>query len=288
MKENSLRRSLLFVPADSERFIAKAESTCDLDGVILDLEDGVNILKKDVARNGVPEAVSRLKKSGKEVFVRINDLASLRGVNDLLYVAGSGLDGVLIPKADKDVVILCNLLLNAYEIENDVAKGTIRILVMIETAVALEEIDLILKSSERIDGVVFGAEDYTNDISVSKEDAAVLLDYARAKIVNSAKANDVQAIDSPCTDYKNAEVYTKEIVAAKRLGFSGKTTIHPSIVETINKEFSLSEEKRSYLERMISAFDQASKDGIGAISFEGSMVDKPIVDRARKLIRCYK
>ena len=279
------RRSILFVPADSERFIAKAEGLKGLDAVILDLEDGVCFANKDQARKVVPSSVARLKKSGKEVFVRINDLSSMRGINDLLCVAGVGADGILIPKASRDIVLLCDMMLGAFEADNNIPDGSIRLLVMIESASALEKIDEIIGVSARIEAVIFGAEDYTNDLVVAKENAGLLLGYARARIVNACKARDIDAIDSPCTDFRNPDVYTKEIIDAHNAGFSGKTTIHPVMIDLINEEFSLSDEMLTRFEKMVDEFDRASKQGKGAISFEGKMIDRPVVERARKLIR---
>ena len=284
MTRDCRRRSILFIPADSERFITKAEGLNGLDAVILDLEDGVGVANKDLARAAIPSAVSRLQKSGKEAFVRINDLGSMRGIEDLLCIAEAGSDGILIPKASKENVVLCDMLLSAFEVDKGIPSRSIRLLVMIESASAVATVDGIIGASERVDAAIFGAEDYTNDLIVEKESASLLLGYARARIVNACKALGIDAIDSPCTDFRNSDVYTKEIIDARDAGFSGKTTIHPVMIDLINEEFSLSDETLARFERMVDEFDRASNQGKGAISFEGKMIDRPVVERARKLI----
>ncbi len=279
------RRSLLFVPADSEKFIAKAEALSALDAVILDLEDGVAPAQKDAARDNLPSAVARLQAAGKEAFVRVNDVATLRGVNDLLFASKLGADGIVLPMARKKGVTAADWLLDAIEAESAENARKTALLPMIETAAALREIDGILSASERIVALVFGAEDYTNDLGVEKETAAESLLYARTVIVGASRAHRVDAIDSPCTAFRQEEVCMAEISRAKALGFTGKTTIHPVMTDAINQAFCPSEAEIAQAKRVWNAFQEGLNARKGAVCLDGQMIDKPIALRAERTLR---
>lgn len=285
---NSKRRSLLFVPADSEKFIRKAVSLPRLDAVILDLEDGVSPDRKQQARDNLCRAVEELHDACKEVFVRINDIASLRGIEDLLHIVTLPPhlmpEGVLIPKATERSVTAADAVIAAAQGDAH-TPFSLGILLMIETAYSLSNIRSILSASCRIQGLVFGAEDYTNDLDVEKEQAKDMLLYAKCTAVNWAKACNIDAFDTPCTDFKNPEVYLSEIAQAKKLGFSGKTCIHPVMVDAVNDSFSPSPQQISRAKLLLEAYEEGIRQHKGAVSFEGKMIDLPIVQRAKKILQ---
>lgn len=280
------RRSILFVPASEERYIAKAERLSSLDAVILDLEDGVSPDKKDLARDRLPEAVERIHEAGKEVFIRTNDLSSYRGIEDLLFAAECGMEAVLLPKICPAALVMADQLLGAVEQRRGLGRNDLRVLLMIETAASLQQIERLFAASERIDGLVFGAEDYSNDLGIKKENAAasVSIRYAQTVVVNAARAHTVDAIDSPCTDFSHPEVYQAEIKCARDLGFSGKTAIHPGVVNEINRWFTPSQSEMERAQRLLREYEEGLQAGKGAISFQGQMVDRPVAERAKKVL----
>lgn len=278
------RRSILFVPASEERYVAKAERMDSLDCVILDLEDGVSPNKKDLARSRLPESVAKLHKAGKEVLIRINDLSSCQGIEDLLFAAECGMEAILLPKIRSAALVMADQLLGAVEKKRSLGRNALRVLLMIETAASLQQMERLFAATERIDGLVFGAEDYSNDLGLPKENADASIRYAQAAIVNAAKAHAVDAIDSPCTDFLHPEVYQTEIKRARDLGFSGKTTIHPGMVDEINRWFVPSQMEMEYAREVLREYETGLRAGKGAISFRGQMVDKPVAERARKVL----
>lgn len=278
------RRSILFVPASEERYITKAERLASLDAVILDLEDGVSPDKKDLARSGLPEAVGRLHKAGKEVLIRINDLSSYRGIEDLLFAAERGMEAILLPKIRPATLVMADQLLGAAEEKLGLGRNSLRVLLLIETAASLQQLESLFGASERIDGLIFGAEDYSNDLGVVKGDAVASIRYAQTAIINAARAHAVDAIDSPCIDFSHPEVYQAEIRRARSLGFSGKTTIHPNMVDEINRWFMPSQLEMEQARELLREYEAGLRAGKGAVSSQGRMIDKPVAERAKKIL----
>lgn len=278
------RRSILFVPADSERFVSKAEAASELDAVILDLEDGVSPDKKNAAKAYLPQAIERLQKTNKDVFLRVNALDTHQGIQDLMDVFDLGMDAIVLPKILPATLVMADRMLAVLEASRGLKEGTVRLLLMIETAAAIQQLEQLLNSTQRVDALIFGAEDYSNDLGVNKHQAKANIRFAQTMIVNAACAHQVDAIDSPCTDFKNSEVYTEEIRYARVTGFTGKATIHPCMIEVINREFTPSQEELEYARGVVSAFEEGLRQQKGAVSFEGKMIDLPVAERARKLL----
>lgn len=255
----------------------------EADVIILDLEDGVAPNAKQRARANIKEAIPALHSSGKEVFVRINALNSMAGIRDLMEVTVHVPDALVLPKADAKMVSFAGLLLSAVEAEANLALKT-RIIPLVETSAAIVNVYATLSASSRVDGVIFGAQDYMNDLGVSEEDGEQLCMYARNAIVNAAAARHVDAYDSPSVDFKTLEVYTKEAQQAKRMGFAGKTAIHPCVLSAIHEAYQPSPEALQEAREILNAFEAAQREGRGACSRNGKMLDLPIILRARRLL----
>ncbi len=280
-------RSMLFVPGNSMRMITKA-ATLASDAIILDLEDAVPLPDKATARIMVRDSVKAVKSGGAYVFVRVNALTTNLTAEDLKFVV-EGLDGIILPKTEtkSDVVELDGMLEEA-ERSSGLERGSLKVVPLIETAKGVINAYEIASASERVAAVAFGAGDYYRDLGrnvsfLSPEQTELL--YARSHIVNGSRAAGVQAIDTPffglLTDMKG---FAKETTLVLQLGFKGKLLIHPAQIDIANKIFSPSQDETKYARRVVEVFEEAQSRGLGAISFEGKMIDYMSYKQAKDFV----
>ena len=287
-----LMRSLLFVPGHRPRMVQRALGQGEfvpsgLDIVILDLEDGVPLDEKDRARAAIAFVLGLPSKGeGPARYVRVNRDASARDA-DLAAVLRPGLEGIVAPKIDHpDEVALLARDLDEREDAAGMARGSIRLVPSIESARGLVDAHAIAASTDRVIALLFGAEDFARDLSLPTEreaEAAELL-YARSAVVVAAVAARRQAIDGIWPDVTDREGLRRDTLQARRLGFTGKSLIHPDQIETINEVFSPSVAEVSYARRVIDAFEEAQLKGLGAVALDGKLLDQPIVERARRTL----
>jgi citrate lyase subunit beta/citryl-CoA lyase len=286
-------RSLMFVPAHRERMIQRALGLGEfgasaLDVAILDLEDGVPPASKDEARRLVADTLARPSRGGPLRFVRIQRALSDGGEADLDAVVRAGLDGIVAPKVRRaeEIAWLADEL-EARERRTDVAPGTIRIIASIESAAALVDAPRIAASSPRVIGLTFGSEDFALDLGLptKREGEAAELLYARAATVVAAVAAGKIALDGIWPDIRDAAGLRADSLRARRLGFSGKTLIHPDQIAVVNDVFSPTAAEVDEARRVVSAFEEALARGDGAVALDGRMLDAPVVDRARRVLR---
>jgi len=280
-------RSMLFVPGNSMRMITKAAFLTS-DAIILDLEDAVPLPDKATARIMVRDSIKAIKSGGAHVFVRVNALTTKLTSEDLNVVAVQGLDGVMLAKtgAKSDVVELDGML-EEIEKERELELGSLKIIPLVETAKGVVNSYEIAAASERVVAVAFGAGDYYADLgrsvsSLSAEQTELL--YARSQIVNSSVAAGMQAIDTPFFGLlTDRDGFMKETIRSLQLGFKGKLLIHPSQIEVANEIFSPSQDEVAYAGKVVKAFEEAQARGLGAITFEGKMIDYMNYKQAKDL-----
>jgi citrate lyase subunit beta/citryl-CoA lyase len=287
-----LLRSLMFVPGHRPRMVQRALALGEftesaLDVAILDLEDGVPPDEKDRARAAIA-AVLALPSSGDGParYVRVNRDLGPRDA-DLAAVLRRGLDGIVAPKIDHaDEIADLARDLDEREDAARIERGSIRLMPSIESAQGLLEARAIAASSDRVVALLFGAEDFARDLSLptEREGEAAELMYARSATVVAAVAAHRQAIDGIWPDVADNEGLRRDAVQARRLGFSGKSLIHPGQIETINDVFSPSAAEVSHARRVIDAFEGAQLKGLGAVALDGKLLDQPIVERARRTL----
>jgi citrate lyase subunit beta/citryl-CoA lyase len=294
---NALRpmRSLMFVPAHRERMVERALGlgefdASELDVAILDLEDGVPPAAKDDARRVIAGVLGRASRAGAgpSRFVRIRRALSDDGAGDLDAVVRPGLAGIMAPKVRRpDEVEWMADRLDDLERDAMVAHGTVRIIPSIETAAALLEAPRIAKASERVVGLAFGSEDFALDLGLPtrREGEAADLLYARSATVVAAVSAGKLAFDGIWPDIKDAAGLRADALRARRLGFAGKTLIHPDQILVVNEIFSPTAAEVEEARRVVHAFDEALKRGEGAVALDGQMLDAPVVDRARRVLR---
>ena len=282
-----LLRSWMFVPGHRQRMIDKALGL-NADAIMLDIEDGVAPDEKDAARKNIGESLGREKAAGSPArYVRINAIGHARMDADLQAVLRPGLEGLVCPKVDTvDEVKTVDELLNDGEPKNKLQRGSIKLLIAIESPRGLLHAPAIAAASPRIAGLLFGAEDFGREIGLPavREGEARDLIYARSALVVAAASAHVQAIDGVWVDLNDGAGLFGFARQSRRLGFSGMSCIHPSQIDPINATFSPTAEEIDYCQKVLRAFEEANARGDGSISFGGQLIDRPIVERARRSI----
>ncbi|MTE01621.1 CoA ester lyase [Paracoccus sp. YIM 132242] len=280
-------RSLLFVPADSEKKYRKARDTAS-DGLILDLEDSVAPPNKDAARAMVAGWLDE-GLDGPALWVRINALDSGLTLADLAAVVRPGLAGIMLPKANggQDVARVGHYL-DALETRAGLPAGGIRIIVVAtETAQAMFNLGSYAPAHPRLAALTWGAEDLSAVVgAVSNKDAAgdwsQPYQLARSLCLMAAAAAEVPALDTLFADFRNESGLVEACGISRRDGFAGRLAIHPAQVEPINRAFAPSDEDLALAARIVAAFD--ADPGLGTIGIDGKMYDIPHLKQARRTL----
>jgi len=279
----NLIRSLLFVPAGSERMIQKAAES-EADALILDLEDGTAPDRKIEARATVARVLRETDFGGKDVFVRINTLSSKLGLDDAREAVAAGVRGIAIPKTESpdDVTSVAAILRSRWRKAEP--GDSPKILCLLETPRGVLDARQLAEVDDLVVGVIFGSADLSREIGSHPTEDEIELLYARSHIIMAARAAGVAAWDSPHFVINDLEGLRRRCIAARNLGYDGKALIHPSHIETVNQIFRPSPEQIEEAERLVAAMEAAQADGQGVILHQGRMVDQVHLDAARKLI----
>lgn len=279
-----LNRSLLFVPGGRQELLEKA-ARFPADVLCLDLEESVLPDEKPRARELVRDAIGRLAGEGRTLQVRLNPIRSGVTRDDLAAAVQAGLAGVLLAKAESPQDVRdVDVLLREQELAHEIKPGSIELTVAIESAQALLRCQEISRASTRLVALMLGAEDFTFDMGVRRTREGRELEYARSVIATCGRAADLIALDTPWADIADIEGLVADAERAKSLGFSGKYVIHPTHIEPVDHVFSPSDEDVAAARRLLAAWEEAQAQGLGAVQFEGRMVDRPIAERARHVI----
>lgn len=287
-------RSLMFVPAHRERMVERALglgefSPSALDVAILDLEDGVPAASKEEARRVVAGVLGSASKGGTGPlrYVRIRRANSDEGTADLGAVVRPGLAGIMAPKVRRaDEVEWLADELDARERAAKIPHGTVRIIPSIESAAALLEAPRIAAAAERVVGLAFGSEDFALDLGLptTREAEALEMLYARSATVVAAASARKLSFDGIFPDIRDAAGLRADSLRARRLGFTGKTLIHPGQIDVVNEAFGPTAEEVEHARRVVAAFDEGTARGVGAVELNGQMLDAPVVERARRML----
>ncbi|WP_274424344.1 HpcH/HpaI aldolase/citrate lyase family protein [Chelativorans sp. YIM 93263] len=282
-------RSLLFVPADSERKLEKALSS-GADILLLDLEDSVAPGRKEEARRIAADFIAEHKGSSPTLlYVRVNALSTSLTDDDLEAVMPASPDGIMIPKSSggQDVTLL-SVKLRVHEAENGLEDGGTRILPIItETAGAVFATGTYAGASERLSGLTWGAEDLSAEIGArtTRDEVGNLTEpfrLARSITLFAASHAHVPAVDTVFPNFRDEPGFEKECIEAERDGFTAKMAIHPAQVPIINAAFTPSKEAVEESHRVIAAFQEAGETGVASV--DGQMVDRPHLRRAERIL----
>ena len=303
-----LHRSELAVPASNPKMIEKA-SRCAADVVFLDLEDSVAPDDKPRARQNVIAALNDLDWGGKTISVRVNGLDTHYTYRDVIEVVATcpRLDLLFLPKVGvaADVYAL-DVLVTQIEREHKRSKR-IGFEVMIETALGLCNVEAIAQASRRLEAMCFGSGDFaastgarTTTIGGLNPDYGVLSEpdaggrrayfqldpwhAAQARIVSACRAYGLRPLDGPYSDFNDGDGFRASSKRVAALGFEGRMVIHPSQIEGANDIFSPAPDEVARARRMVEAMAQAARDGKGAVSLDGRMVDIANIRMAQRLL----
>jgi citrate lyase subunit beta/citryl-CoA lyase len=224
-------------------------------------------------------------------FVRINAIGTERMEADLHSVVVPGLEGVVLPKVETaEEVQLVDRVLSEGEQRVGLSPGKVRVIAAIESARGLLNAPAVAAASPRMMGLMFGAEDFGLDIGLStnRQGEGRELIYARSAIVVAAAAAKIQSIDGVWPDIHDFDGLTRDSVQARRLGFTGKSTFHPGQIDIINETFSPAEADVDFARRVVEAFEQAQAAGQAAVALGGQLIDLPIVERARRVLKLHE
>jgi citrate lyase subunit beta / citryl-CoA lyase len=284
-------RSLLFVPADSERKLDRSRQS-GADALILDLEDSVVPANRASARQQARAFLALSGSAGFRRYVRINPLASGVALDDLVAVVPERPDGVLLPKCLPEDVRTLDHYLSALEAASGLPAGAVRIIaIATETPAAMLALASHAHggyggSSPRLEGITWGAEDLSAAIGGQNRREDGIYDdvyrMARSLCLLVAAAAGATPIDTIYTNFRDEEGLAAECAAARRTGFTAKMAIHPAQIPVINKAFSVTEEERSWAHRVMAAF--AENPDAGTLALDGKMVDRPHLTLARRLL----
>ena len=306
-----LNRSELAVPGSSPRFFEKAEQA-DVDVVFLDLEDAVAPDEKEQARKNIIQSLNDMAWKGKTMSVRINGLDThymYRDVVDVIEQAGTRLDLIMIPKVGTaaDIYAL-DMLVTQLEDATGLQRGKIGFELIIETALGMQNVHEIAAASSRLESLHFGVADYaastrakTTNIGGPNPNYHVLTDaddngqrevhwgdmwhYAIARMVVAARANGLRPIDGPFGDFNDSDGYRAQANRAATLGCEGKWAIHPSQVALANDVFTPSKEEVTKAQRILDAMKVAQKEGKGAVTLDGRLIDIASIKQAEVMVQ---
>ena len=281
-----LFRSLIFVPGNSTRFIDKAKKL-DADIICFDLEDSVPANEKDAARKIIADALTRRQEYSRPVYARTNSPESGLVSADLKAVVQKGIDGIVVPKVnDAAEVVEIKKQVAALEAERNTG-GVINLMPSIETARGVVNAYQIAGADDRVNALVFGVFDFLYDMRLDyDEHDATGYFYARSKIPVDSRAAGVSAIDAIWQKIDDVDGLVKDATLAKRLGYSGKSIIHPSQIEPVHKVFLPSKNEIEWAKKVVQALGEAMEKGSGkgAVRLEGRMIDAVHYKQAKAIL----
>lgn len=282
-------RSMLFVPADSERKMAKG-LTSGADALIIDLEDSVSPQNKPLARQMATAFIAEhASHTDAALFVRINPLDSGMALDDLACVVQPGLAGIMLPKTlSAECVRRAGYYLDALEVRAGMKPAGVAIVpVTTETAQSMLNMQTYNAPVPRLAGITWGAEDLSAAIgAVSNRDEngeyAPLYTWAGAMCLVAAGSTGVPAIETLYADFRDATGLAMACRNSRRRGYSGRIAIHPDQVATINEAYSPTEQELAHAQRIVDAF--AAHPEAGTLGIDGVMVDMPHLKQARRTL----
>ena len=278
-----LRRTMMFVPGANAAMLRDAP-LYGADSIMFDLEDAVSLKEKDSARVLVHSALKTFDYGNIEIVVRINALDA-GGAEDIEAMVLAGVDVIRLPKTEtaQDIIDV-EAVITEVEQQNDIPVGTTKMMAAIESAEGVLNAPAIAKSSTRLIGIALGAEDYGTNMKTRRHPDGQELFFARSMILHAARAAGIAAIDTVYSDVDNTEGFEAEVRLIKQLGFDGKSVINPRQIPLVNTIYAPTEKEIQNAKEVIWGIREAEAKGSGVISVNGKMVDKPIVERAERVI----
>jgi citrate lyase subunit beta-like protein len=284
------------VPSSSPKFLEKSR-TLTVDTESYDLEDSVTPTQKPAARQNILAFLSQPRPPHiTELSVRINAVSSGLALEDLTTVLKApNLDALVIPKVNKasDLHFITDVLRHTLPDRHpsvpNPSSNPLKLIALIESAESITNLNEICKASPYLSGLIFAAEDFALDLSLTRTPGLMEFLYARSAIATAARAHELPStIDLVCTSFRGPEglrTLEDECLQGKGLGFNGKQCIHPSQVAVAQRAFAPGEKEVEWAVRVVVGDEKADAGGRGAWTLEGKMIDVPVVGKAKATVR---
>jgi citrate lyase subunit beta/citryl-CoA lyase len=275
---------MLFVPGNNPALVKDAQ-IYGSDSIIFDLEDSVAPTEKDSARLLVWSALRSIDYGNVEKVVRVNAIDTPWFAQDVEAMVRAGIEVIRLPKTEraKDILEL-EALVAALEAKAGRPAGSVRLMAALEGPLAVLNAYEIATSSPRLVAIALSAEDFVTSMRTTRSADGVELAEARGRIVLAARAAGIMAIDTVFTDVADSEGFLREARMIKQMGFDGKSVITPAQIPLVHGVFAPGKEELARARRVVAAAAAAAERGLGVMSLDGKMIDKPIVDRALGLM----
>ncbi len=286
--KNRLRRTMMFVPGNNPAMVKDA-GIYGADSIMLDLEDAVSLTEKDAARMLVYNAIKTVDFGGAEIVVRINGQDTPFYDEDVKAMVKAGVDVIRLPKTESSAMIkkLVSDMEKA-EQEYGVEKGSIGVMAAIESAKGVLNAPEIATSTPLMMGLAVSGEDYTADMHTHRYPDGRELEFARNMVLQAARAADVYAFDTVFSNMNDTEGFYRETNYIYELGYDGKSLVNPRQIPMVNKVFNPTKDEIENAQAVQNAIREAKAKGSGVISMNGKMVDKPVVEKANRVIETAK
>ena len=277
-------RSMLYVPANNQKFIDKAHSR-GADAIILDLEDSVPLAERPGAREMLAESAAKVSQSGADVVVRINR-PETEADQDIPAAVIPGVTALMLPKVDGAAHVQAIAeTVSALEKKQGMAEGATKFVVMVESPAALLRAEEITSAHPRIVASYLGGEDFAAAAGCVPDPDTLFLPKVMTLYASRAAGIMPLGMIGTVADYQDLDAVREIIKRSRKFGFEGASCIHPSVVPLLNEEMAPSAEEADNAERVVEAYDKAEREGLGAITIDGMMIDVPVADRARALLK---
>jgi len=284
-------RTALFAPGSKDRMMTKALES-GADAVILDLEDSVPIAAKAEARGLVAriiDGVAAAGRSGPVVTVRVNAAATGLLPDDLAAIVRPGLDAIFLPKAETVAEVQrTGALLDQYEAAQGMRHGTVEVILMIESALGVYRCFDLIHASPRVASTCIGVAqdgDLQTDLGCSWSIEGTELLYARSKVLlDTRAAGKAYPLDGVFSNLADEDALIKDSRLSARLGYVGRTVIHPKQIEPVRRAYAVPETEVAYYTKVVKEFEAAEKIGTAAITIDGKLVDYAMFQRAKRVL----
>lgn len=277
----ALKRTSLYVSGSSPVNMNQAIFYNE-DCLVYDLEDSVPLTEKDAARLLVYNTVRYHKPEGKYVLIRVNGIYSEFFEDDLEAAVRARPDALRIPKVESaDEVKKISQRIAKIEASAGIDTGSIELWCNIESYLGVLRAEEIAKADPRVAALALGAEDLTASMKASRTKRGMEIFYARNAILMACRSAGIDALDAVFSDINDEEGLREDTMLAKNLGFDGKTVVHPRQVDIVNSYFTPSQKEINYALRILAIVEEGRKMNKGAVTLDGSMIDKPMELRAR-------
>jgi citrate lyase subunit beta / citryl-CoA lyase len=275
---------MLYVPGNNPGMIRDVH-IYGSDAIMFDLEDSVSLKEKDAARMLVYHSLRTFDYGEVERVVRINGLNTSFGKDDVEAMVRAKPDAIRLPKTETaEDVIEVDELITKVEKTIGLEHGTIKMMAAIESALGVINAYKIATASKRLVVIALGAEDFVTDLKTTRSPDGIELLTARSQVLFAARAAGIDAIDTIFPNVNDEEGFAREVRLIKQLGFDGKSIINPRQIGIVNQIFKPTDDEIKKSIQIIAASNEAEQKGSGVISLDGKMIDKPIVDRARRVL----